>query len=45
MEMFRAFFDPKVSEREVRRHLAAPIAERARTHRARQLRRLVAGDR
>ena len=45
LEMFRAFFDPKVSEREVRRHLAAPIAERARTHRARQLRRLLAGDR
>jgi MOSC domain-containing protein YiiM len=42
IEMFRDFFDPDLSEAAIRRHLAAPIAVRARVERERQLRELLA---
>ena len=37
MEMFRDFFEPKLDERTLRRHLAAPIAIRSRVRKERQL--------
>jgi len=44
IEMFRDFFDPDPSEATIRRHLAAPIAHRARTMREAQLARLLARE-
>lgn len=41
IEMFRDFFDPAPSEATIRRHLAAPIAVRARIAREAQLARLL----
>ena len=43
-EMFRDFFDPRPTEWTVRRHLAAPIAVRARVQRERQLEELTLSD-
>lgn len=43
IEMFRDFFDPDSSERTIRRHLAAPVAVRARVAKEGQLRELLAG--
>lgn len=42
VELFRDFFDPSGSERRIRRHLAAPIAARARVEKERQLEELAA---
>lgn len=36
-EMFQDFFEPKLDERTLRRHLASPIAIRSRVRKARQL--------
>lgn len=44
IEMFRDFFDPDPSEATIRRHLAAPIAHRARAMREAQLERLLAQE-
>lgn len=44
IEMFRDFFDPDPSEATIRRHLAAPIAHRARAMREAQLERLLARE-
>jgi len=44
IEMFRDFFDPDPSEATIRRHLAAPIAHRARAMREAQLARLLARE-
>jgi MOSC domain-containing protein YiiM len=43
LEVFRDFFEPDVSEAAIRRHLAAPIAVRARVEKEEQLRKLLAG--
>ena len=42
IEVFRDFFGPESSEETIRRHLAAPIAVRARAEKERQLERLLA---
>lgn len=42
IEMFRDFFEPDPSEENIRRHLAAPIAARARAEKERQLEKLLA---
>jgi MOSC domain-containing protein YiiM len=42
VEMFRDFFDQEPDEATLHRHLAAPIAVRARVHKERQLERLLA---
>ena len=44
IEIFRDFFDPRPSERAIRRHLAAPIAVRARRDKVRQLEELLARE-
>lgn len=41
LEMFRDFFEPKLDERAVRRHLAAPIAIRDRVDQETKLRKLL----
>ena len=42
IEIFRDFFDPRPSEGTIRRHLAAPIAVRARRDKERQLEEVMA---
>lgn len=42
LEVFRDFFEPDRDEKTIRRHLAAPIAVRARVEKEEQLRRLLA---
>lgn len=44
LEMFRAFYAPDDSEASLRRHLAAPIAIRARADKQAQLDKLLHGD-
>jgi MOSC domain-containing protein YiiM len=44
VELFRDFFDPRPRESTVRRHLAAPLAVRARIQKERQLQELLAPD-
>lgn len=41
IEMFRDFFEPRLSEEAIRRHLASPIAVRARIEREKQLEELL----
>ena len=41
LAMFRDFYDPLMAEAAIRRHLAAPIAVRARVEREEQLRKLL----
>lgn len=43
IEMFRDFFEPDLSERGIRRHLAAPVADRARAEKEKQLTELLVG--
>lgn len=42
IEVFRGFFDPRPSEHMIRRHLAAPIAVRARVDKEKQLEAVLA---
>lgn len=44
VELFRDFFDPQPGESKIRRHLAAPIAARARIQKERQLQEVLARD-